>query len=161
MKENISNQKGKIMTYLIMKCEELGDQWECDASRIPITLTKDWKKWVEEHNPDYRYEVYQCDDEGDFMLIKNYDTPIEKGMALYYWDMSDNCEEVPPHIVVKFPMHTRHLPVPEIVKDEMSKVDDQEEVENWLTNCGHITWYNENKYYVYGEYEDNFYTLGY
>ena len=33
------------MRYLVIKCEELGDGWECDADREPLCVTEDISKW--------------------------------------------------------------------------------------------------------------------
>lgn len=62
------------MKYLIMSCVELGDQWECDADRTPITMCDDWKSWYAKNKKkiDYCFEVYEFNGE-EFLLIKNYD----------------------------------------------------------------------------------------
>ncbi len=60
------------MKYLIMKCEELNDQWETDADRIPITMVDDWKKWEKEFKPKWFYEVYEFNN-NNFTLIKEWE----------------------------------------------------------------------------------------
>lgn len=57
------------MKYLIVKCEELLDGWECDASRTPMYVTNDWKQ----NRPKYRFEVYEIRSSGSLKLIKHYD----------------------------------------------------------------------------------------
>lgn len=56
------------MKYLIMKCEELNDQYECDAYRYPVRICdkipKQYKK--------YGYEHYEIDSNGFLKLIKDY-----------------------------------------------------------------------------------------
>ena len=49
------------MKYLIIKCEELGDQWECDCDRKPLTMCDNWEKWYQENqkNINYSFEVYE------------------------------------------------------------------------------------------------------
>lgn len=69
--------------YLIVKCEELFDQYECDANREPIFLVDDWEKWYWENRPDYKFEVYKFEDDKECTFEKSYDTPMERGMALY------------------------------------------------------------------------------
>lgn len=60
-----------LRKYLIVKCVELGDQWECDADRKPITLVDNWRKYLKSHRKGF-YEVYEL--QGDkFVLIKGYD----------------------------------------------------------------------------------------
>ena len=78
--------------YLIMRCDELGDQYECDANREPIAITSDWKDWLKENNPDYLFEVYSWD--GTSMeCIKDYDSFMEEGMAFYWWyEGKEDCE---------------------------------------------------------------------
>ena len=58
--------------YLIVKCRELIDGWECDADRTPFCMTD---------NPSLygrSFEVYELQDDNTFELIKEYDeTPIK------------------------------------------------------------------------------------
>ena len=58
--------------YLIIRCDELGDQWECDAERSPMTLTSDWERWFFDNRPTYQFEVYEFNGK-DFNLVKGYD----------------------------------------------------------------------------------------
>ena len=44
--------------YLIVKCKELGDQFECDADREPMFLVDDWGEWFYVNEETY-YEL--CD----------------------------------------------------------------------------------------------------
>lgn len=57
------------MKYLIVKCEELDDGWECDARRTPMYITDNWKK----KRPKYPFEVYEILSSGSLKLIKHYD----------------------------------------------------------------------------------------
>lgn len=57
------------MKYLIIKCKELADQFECDAERIPICITDDMSKY----NYRYGYEIYKINNDGSLTLIKEYD----------------------------------------------------------------------------------------
>ena len=55
--------------YLIVECNELGDQWECDADRKPITMVGDisfWKQLI-------GYEIYELKANGTFEIIKYYE----------------------------------------------------------------------------------------
>lgn len=45
--------------YLIMRYDELNDQYECDAHRKPICLTEDWKNWINTNHPKYDVEIYE------------------------------------------------------------------------------------------------------
>ena len=165
---NLKPEREATMLYLIMRCDELNDQYECDADRTPIAIVEDWKDWIaKDHGIDYRFEVWAYDG-NEFELVKPYDEPLDSGMALCYWLNNDNPEETKPHVIAKFPSLTRHDPVPNIVKEIMNKgayQDDsleEEGVDNSLRSSGYISWFTkDHKYYVYGEYEDNHYDFGY
>ena len=51
----------KMKKYLIVKCEPLNDQYECDANRIPLCITEDWKNKAF----DCEFEVYEIDEDGN------------------------------------------------------------------------------------------------
>lgn len=56
--------------YLVVKCYELHDQWECDADRVPECMTNDYLKWYRETfdmSCDF-VEVYEVSDSGDLYL---------------------------------------------------------------------------------------------
>ena len=64
-------KKGVIMNrpmYLIVKCKELDDQWECDCDRTPMCLTDDLSSW-NSNGADYYYEVYEVQPDGALTLI--------------------------------------------------------------------------------------------
>ena len=56
-----------IVNYLIVKCEPLNDQYECDAHRTPICTTTDYSKYNEE-----QYEVYAIYKDGRIKLIREW-----------------------------------------------------------------------------------------
>lgn len=135
------------MQYLIMECHELGDQWECDAERTPITLTENWKKWYEDTYPSYPFEVYEFAD-GKFNLVKEYDAPMEEGMVFAYYD--EDTDE--PTVLQRFPGTTRKDKVP---KDILTRARKGVEYDNSLRNCGHISWMEDGVLYCYTEYYDH------
>lgn len=57
-----------MFKYLIVKCRELRDQYECDADRQIVGMTND----IGEYNSceDYYYEIYELQKDGTFKLIK-------------------------------------------------------------------------------------------
>ena len=57
------------MKYLVIKCEELSDQYECDAFRKPLCVTDDISKW----EAKFGYEIYRICENGKLRLIKEYD----------------------------------------------------------------------------------------
>jgi len=137
------------MKYLIMKCEELNDQYECDANRIPITMTNDWKTWYEKTKPDYYFEVYEYKN-NQFICIKNYETSMEHGMALVWYD--DSMPECTFNVITRFPNFDRYTSMP---TDLYERALCGEEFDDSLTNCGYVSWAEGDKYYSYTEYYDN------
>lgn len=94
------------MKYLVVKCTELGDQWECDADREPICLTNDFAKFDK-----YGYEIYEITSGNTFKLVKKYDTSSEEGVAIYKWHNADEFDEddEPDEIIAIFKNHTRDM----------------------------------------------------
>ena len=145
--------------YLIMRCDELGDQYECDANREPIAITSDWENWLKENNPDYLFEVYSWD--GTSMeCIKDYDSFMEEGMAFYWWyEDKEDCEIDPPHVITKWPNYNRKNKIPNEVMKFKNYFD--EEYKSDLKSCGCFSFFKDDKYYVYGKYEDSHYDVGF
>jgi hypothetical protein len=135
------------MTYLIMRCDELGDQFECDANRKPITLTDDWKKWYETNNPNYCFEVYEFSKD-HFTRIKDYDDPMEEGMCLAYYPNDDET----PMALKKYPNLDRYSEVP---KDILKRALKSKEYKNYLERSGYISWREKRTLYCWTEYADN------
>ena len=54
--------------YLIIKCYELDDPYECDAYRVPVCLSDSY----DEYNR-YGFEVYRVLSDGTFELVKKYE----------------------------------------------------------------------------------------
>lgn len=157
--------------YLIMKCEELDDQYECDANREPMFLVDDWEEWYRKNHPNYKFEVYEFEDEEECTLVKQYEEAMEKGMALYFWDADDNHEEVAPTVIAHYKDYAYDTKVP----DEVWKVFRQgaywsdgdefteKEFKKDLYCQGYASWDDEEhkKYWVYGYYADGRYCVGY
>lgn len=142
------------MQYLIVRCDELGDQWECDCDRTPIQLTEDWKEWYKTNKPDYRFEVYKYEN-NEFEIIKDYETSMEEGMALYYWE-EDEDDLAAPHVVKKWPNRTREDSIPKEVL--RFKKFFEEDYKLYLKCGGAFSYSKDNRLYVYGEYRDSIYS---
>ena len=84
------------MKYLIIECNELGDQWECDADRTPICITENPSEY------GVGYEVWEILSDGTLKKIRDYNKALEEGMALYYWEDGQEGEEAPT-IIEKYP----------------------------------------------------------
>lgn len=133
--------------YLIVRCDELDDPWECDADRTPITLTGNWDEWFNQTEPDYDFEVYEFTN-NDFTRIKEYDSHIEDGMVFAFYD--DEEEKAIP--IQKFPNLTRDSKVPAAIMERARKGEDYD---NQLESFGSITWHEGDTSYAYTEYYDN------
>ena len=153
-----------MKVYLIVKCEELNDQYECDADHTPITLTEDWGAWFNEIMPEYTFEVYEVRDNG-FMRIKEYDTHMEEGMSLHYWtkEQAESDERSRPTVVQKWIDATRQDPIPENVYALAKQYyDGDDEAMEWdLSACGNFSWEDDKgNWWVYGEFFDHWYDMG-
>jgi hypothetical protein len=104
------------------------------------------------------YEHYQINPDGTLTLMKQTETCKEEGMALYRWKRDDDPEEVEPQVIYKYKNKTRNAKIPAAVKDAMSKLDD---VDNSVKSCGYMNGFDDEYYWVYGEYMDDDYSLGY
>ncbi len=79
--------------YLVIECEELNDQYECDADRKPVCLTCDYP---DEYNR-VGYEIYEVLDDNTFKLIKEYTQGGDTFVAVYGWEIETypEGEEIP------------------------------------------------------------------
>lgn len=145
------------MQYLIMRCDYLNDQYECDADRTPITITDNYEQWLEENDPDYDYEIYEFIN-GEFKKIT-----LEHGMALYYWEKDASIESEKPNVIEKFRDYSPDDEIPKSVKEYIERtIFDGSEFDDSLFSDCYITWHDKNmNYYVYGEYYGNHYYYGY
>ena len=146
------------MKYLIVKCDELGDQFECDADRTPMFMTDDW---VNNYPKDYRFEVWKLLENGTFKCIKSYEDSMEKGMFFGYIVPGGDYFDNPDDLVVlkKFPNKTKNEKCP---KDIMKTLKSKKYFEDCLKDSGYITGFNDDEnFYIYGTYSDNTYSVGY
>ena len=137
------------MKYLIIKCEELGDQWECDANRTPITMTNDWKAWYKKVKPDYYFEVYEYKN-NQFVCVKNYEASMEHGMAFVWYDNSMPACTF--NVIERFPNYDRHTVMP---MDLYERALEGEDFDDSLKNFGYVSWAEGDRYYAYTEYYDH------
>lgn len=56
------------MKYLVIKCVELLDQYECDADRRPICVCDNYHKYNKKG-----YEIYEIRENGKLVLIHDYE----------------------------------------------------------------------------------------
>jgi hypothetical protein len=60
-----------MRNFLIMKCEPLNDQWECDADRTPLCVVQ--KNNIPKKYQKYGYEIYEIFPNGSITQRTNYE----------------------------------------------------------------------------------------
>jgi len=144
--------------YLIVKCEELGDQYECDANRIPLCITNDYSKY------GLGYEVWERKEDNSFKLIKEYEQTLEEGFALYSWREDEEIEQCAPKVRYRKVGWTRNHITKAFVKKLKQEVgfrETEKDIFIDLVNCGSHGEIIGNKWVVFGEYMDSRFSLGY
>lgn len=59
--------------FLIVRCVDLNDQYECDADRTPLVLVNDYVEWLKVYAKKSEwYEIYQEDLFGKLYLFSTY-----------------------------------------------------------------------------------------
>lgn len=154
------------MKYLIIKCESLADQYECDANRIPVCITEDKEKYWK-----LNYEIYSINDDGSFTLVKESDEAGDKGIAIYYWyDRTEDPMKDPPHILEKFPRDKRKTWGLKKVtkyakkynfKEKTEFIDSYQDIVREIKNCGCYGDVINGKYTCIGEYRDDRFSIDY
>lgn len=144
--------------YLIIKCETLDDQWECDANRTPLCMVNDYSKY------GLGYEVWERKTDGSFERIKDYDEALEEGFALYSWEEDEETVECEPIVKYKKANWTRNDVTKAFVKKLKQEVGFHETVNDIfrdIVNCGSHGEIINKRWVVFGEYTDSHFTCGY
>lgn len=139
------------MKYLIMRCEELGDQWECDADRTPVCITDNFDKFNQ-----YGYEIYKICDNETFELIKQYYESSEEGFAVYKWYNDDDVEDKEPNVIME---KIKGVGRSYFTKSKAKKIkskygfkDTVNEIYTDIRSCGSHSEEIDNEWVVIGEY---------
>jgi len=146
--------------YLVIKCEELHDQYECDAYREPVCLTNDIS------NYGLGYEVYEIKSDGSFECIKGYDYALEEGMAIYFWGPNDEPEDrdCKPTIIKNYKNMKRSEVTKSMVKKlkkEIGFTNTVDEIFLNIKSAGHYGEEIDGNWIVFGEYMDSWFSIGY
>ena len=127
----------------------------------PITMCNNWKKWYKKNkenlSKDFHFEVYERKG-NKFELIKDEDTPMEKGMAFCYWNRATCLDEPPTKIIYKYPnlKWTDDDPLPDEIKEYLEKANSNSIM--WSTHS--VSFEIGYKYYAFDIYRDNSYGTG-
>lgn len=144
--------------YLIVKCDELCDQFECDADRTPVCLTEDASPYGR------GFEVYEINPNNSLTLIKDYETGGgDSGMALYYWNEGEDDNEVLPTVIEKWVgLNSNSVSKSQIkqIKKQARFNESLKEIEEEIRNCGSYGEEVDGKWVVFGDYEDSLYSFG-
>lgn len=62
-----------MKTYVIVECEELNDQFECDANRTPIQVLVNANSNELRKFQYFGYEIYVALEDGTLKKIQEYD----------------------------------------------------------------------------------------
>lgn len=149
------------MKYLVVKCDELGDQFECDADRTPICLTDDYSDYDKNG-----YEIYEVNSDGTFTLIREYEEITNYVICVCNWGDANkqiNYEDVPISIS-KIAVGDRK----EVTKGMAKKVkkgfgftESTEEILSDIKCCGSHAEEINGEWIVFGVACDDIYPLGY
>lgn len=143
--------------YLIMKCKELTDQFECDASREPFCLTENPKQY------GFGFEIYEVKSNNTFKLVKGYGVPNETGFAVVDWIETNNDEGDTALVKKKYPNLTRETITKSQVgqiKKEFGFTEPTNEIFDEISCCGAHGEVVGGKWRVFGEYLDNHFDKG-
>lgn len=144
--------------YLVIECNKLDDQWECDADRQPLCVTDDKNKFWK-----VGYEIYEIYPDGSLKLIKDYETTKEFGFALYFWEGNENPECDAPTVIEKMPNYEKCVPN-NVLKSWIKQAHfygSFDEIKKDIERCGGYSEDVGNKYYVIGTYADDKFDCGY
>ena len=142
------------MKYLIVKCDELMDGFECDANRTPICLTDDYS------NYGRGYEVYKIKKDNTFELIKDYDDCLESGIAVVHYSIDEDYDE--PIIIEKIPNKGRKdIRIFTELFHKYNFSEDFKIARLEFQNCGSYGEELKNRWWVITEYFDDVYGGGY
>ncbi len=143
--------------YLVMECNELGDQWECDVNMQPLCITDDKERFWE-----LGYEIYEIYSDGSLELIKPYNEAKEVGFALYFWEEDENPELDAPTVIEKM---SNYGDVPDIILkswiEQAHFYGSFDEIKKDIERCGGYSEIVGNRYYVIGTYADDKFDCGY
>lgn len=148
------------MKYLIVKCVELNDQYECDADRTPICMTDNKEEYWKSG-----YEIYEVRSNGKLELIKENYVTGEEGFAVYYWSKNKNAEYDKPMVMKKWKNKKRkNFTLKEIEELKKTWCFTEKPAEAILREIKRSGSYGEQigtRWFVIGEYYNNNFASGY
>ena len=149
------------MKYLVVKCDELGDQFECDADRTPICLTDNYSEYDKNG-----YEIYEVNSDGTFTLIREYDKITNYVICVCNWgDINKpiKYEEVPYSIskIMEGDRKDVKKGMVEQVKKHYGFTESIKEILSDIKCCGAHGEEINGEWVVFGIACDDWYPIGY
>lgn len=147
------------MKYLVVKCDELNDQWECDANRTPICLTDDYSKY-----DCFGYDIYEVKADGTFELIREYGQISCEEIVIAIWNDAETTEEKDPDKIIPIKKGDRKVVSKKLVeklKRQYHFPDTVTEIFNDITCSGAYGEEINGAWVVLGEKMDNIIMKGY
>lgn len=145
--------------YLIIKCNPLDDQYECDADRTPLKVVDDYSEFDKKG-----YEVYEIANDGSLTCIRDWYERADIGMALYSWGIDENVFTTTP-VIIQCERNKTRADVTEgfinAIKKKAGFKDSVEDIYIEVVNTGSHAEEINGRWVVYGEYADDDYSCGY
>ena len=141
--------------YLIVRCSDLSDQYECDADRMPLCVVEDYLPYFKQG-----YEIYAINADGSLTLEKDHYVAGEEGMCVVRWTMDADVILG----IEKFKGMTRDDVTADFIKGVKKKYGFTGSVKNIrrLISCsGSYGDEINGEWVVFGEYADDDYPMGY
>ena len=146
------------MKYLVVRCVELGDQWECDADRRPVCLTEDYSKYDKQG-----YEIYKLNKDNTFTLVRNYEDVTKEEMVVAIWKNVNHCENKPSKYITICGGDRDYVTSSTIekVKKTYHFADSIEDIESDISCSGYHGEEINGKWVVFGEKFDDYISKGF
>lgn len=145
--------------YLVIKCEELGDQWECDADRKPVCVVNDYSQYNK-----HGYEIYEIKTDGTLKIIREYDDITNERVCVYWWNDENKVSKYFPDEIIEIQNGDRDSVTKSLIKKIKQKykfADTIKEIERDISCSGNHAELIDNKWVVFGETFDDWYPCGY
>lgn len=144
--------------YLVVECNELGDQWECDADRKPICLVEDYSQYNKRG-----YEIYEIKKDGTLDLIRNYDDITDERICVCWWNDEEDGSDIPDKIIEikKGDRDNVTKSLVKKIKQQYNFKDTVNEIYRDISCSGSHGEEIDGKWVVFGETFDDWYPKGY
>ena len=144
------------MKYLVVKCDELGDQFECDADRTPICVVDNYTDYDK-----MGYEIYEINDDGSLTKIREYETATDEYFS--YCEYDDSPDDWTPKKIIRLKDGDRNAINKTNIKKWKAQFHFSETINSIMQTiecCGEYGEKINDKWCVIGETYDECYPTG-